>query len=254
MTRLTLFRLTLGLLVALSACGGDDKPSGGAGSGGGAGGKGSAAGSGGSTGTGTGSGKEGNDCKTDADCGSGLNCIAADALQINSTQEVVVSVCARKCTDDKDCMSNETCFSFSGKPANALCWNLTTEAGKPCGPGDTSICDEDSDLQCAVVRSDSGDSLADGECIKNCKVASPDCPAGLSCLFSDGTDGVCAKQLDRGASCGEDIFSDCGPSDVCITDGTTGFCLQDCTKSMMCDEPDVHAPVRRQRFVLHVSM
>lgn len=237
MTRLTLFRLTLGLLLGLCACGGSDKPSGGGSAG--AGGKGSAAGSGGSAGgsTGTGSGKEGDDCTGDKDCGKGLNCILADTIDVTSTQSLPISVCARKCSVDSDCMDNEMCFSTTGKGENLLCWSLTTEAGKPCGPADTSFCDQDNDLQCLVMASASGDSLAGGECVQVCDPSQSKCPSPLTCLGGTSTTaGVCGTQLNRGDSCVQDPLSDCGPADVCITDGNEGFCLQDCTKNMMCDD------------------
>jgi hypothetical protein len=237
MTRLTLFRLTLGLLLGFCACGGDDKPSGGGTAGsGGAGGKGSAAGSGGSS-TGTGSGKEGDDCDSDKDCGKGLNCIGAESIQVSATQEALISVCARKCSGDNTCMDDETCFSFNGKPDNALCWNLTSEAGMPCGPADTSVCDEDKNLECLVTASSTTGSIAGGQCVQLCDPTNPVCPSGLTCLAGSGsTQGVCGTQLKRGDDCISDPLSDCAPADVCITDGQTGFCLQDCTKSMMCDE------------------
>jgi hypothetical protein len=178
MTRLTLFRLTLGLLLGLSACGGDDSPSGGGSAG--TGGKGSAAGSGGSS-TGTGSGKEGEDCRSDKDCGKGLNCLGADSIQLSSTQDaLMISVCARKCGSDTDCMDDETCVSFDGKPDNALCWNLTSEAGMPCGPGDTSICDEDKNLQCLVTASSTTGSLAGGQCVQLCDPSNPECPSAAT--------------------------------------------------------------------------
>lgn len=236
MTRLTLFRLTLGLLLGLSACGGSDKPSSGGSAG--AGGKGSAAGSGGSAGgsTGTGSGKEGDDCTGDKDCGKGLNCILADSVKVSSTQSVPVSVCARKCSVDSDCMDGEMCFSTTGKGDNLLCWSLTTEAGKPCGPGDTSFCDESMNLQCLVTQSSTTGSIAGGECVQICD-SSHGCPSDLTCLGNtDNSGGVCGTQLKRGADCVSDPLSDCAPADVCITDGQTGFCLQDCTKNMMCDD------------------
>jgi len=234
MMKLTLFRLTLGLTLLSVACSSDDNKS----SGGGAGTSGTngGAGKGGGAAAGSGKGAEGVDCMTDTDCGSGLNCIEADSVAVSSTQAVLITVCARKCKEDTDCKTDEMCFSSSGKPADAMCWSLTKEANKPCGPADTSFCDTDLNLRCVIMPSSTSDSLAGGLCVQLCEVASPSCPTGLECLFSTGTQGACAKKLNRGDECNSDEFADCATTDACIGDGTTALCFQDCTDTKMCDD------------------
>lgn len=230
-------RLCFGVLLALSACGGDDDKSdsngsaeGGAGGRGGAGGsKSSAAGSG----SGTGSGKEGSECNSDKDCDSDLSCLNADADVAD------LKVCARHCSKASDCDDGELCKSVdNGNPEQALCWKVVGEALKPCGPAFTSVCDDEKKLGCLRVESESG-SVAGGVCLTPCSMKEKDtCESGFSCLdiIDDPDMGLCVKTAKRGETCDEPNGKFCEDSNLCLGDEGDWRCYQDCTDSMKCDD------------------
>jgi hypothetical protein len=154
---------------------------------------------------------------------------------------VLIKVCARSCSQDTDCKDMEACTSdVTRQPKDALCWSTTTEAFKPCGPADTSVCSNG--LECLPVLADDGS--IGGFCVQPCalpgsnKMGTP-CPEGLSCLDELGLDGVglCAKRVGRSETCGPEIGAICATEDVCLSDPKDGssLCYQDCTKTKMCD-------------------
>lgn len=228
-TRLGL-RLALGGLLVLSACGGDDddKKDNTADSGTPDAGKGPAAGGGAK---GTGSGKEGVECETHADCMSGLSCLGADERLED------LKVCARPCKMTSDCKDGERCYAETKKPEDAFCWNTESEALKPCGPAFTARCDETKKLGCLRIE-DEG-SIAGGVCLEPCELKKTDaCSDGFKCLDIIGQDesGLCVHTVGRAEVCDEPKGEFCDPGNLCLSDGESWRCYQDCSESDKCDD------------------
>jgi hypothetical protein len=172
------------------------------------------------------------ECKADKECGSGLGCLKADAHVED------LKVCARPCQNNSDCDDGERCLSAGGEPAQAFCWNTVSEALKPCGPANTSMCDDSKNLGCLRVESDSG-SVAGGVCLEPCKLKEKSsCKDGFSCLdIIDMPDnGLCVHTVKRGETCDEPNGEFCETGNLCLSDAGKWRCYQDCTDSKKCDD------------------
>jgi hypothetical protein len=228
-------RLCLGVLLAFSACGGDDeKPSNSDSADSGTGNTGGSRSSAAGSGKGTGSGKEGVECSSDKDCGSGLSCLKADA----NVEDL--KVCARPCQKSSDCNDDEMCSSVAdrGAPEWAMCWKLADKALDPCGPAFTSMCDDSKNLGCLRVESDDN-SIAGGVCLEPCKLSDKDaCSEGFSCqdIIDQPDMGLCVKAIKRGDACDEPNGEFCEDGNICLSDGGDWSCYQDCTDSKKCDD------------------
>jgi hypothetical protein len=215
-------------LLALAACSGDDKKENTADAGATDAGNGSAAGSGAK---GTGSGKEGVECDSHDACGSGLSCLKADPRAPD------LKVCARPCTKTSSCKEGERCWSATGEPQEAFCWNTEDEALKACGPSFTALCDETKNLGC--LRIEEKGSASGGVCLEPCKLKQDDaCKDGFSCLNiidQDGS-GLCVHTVGRGEVCDEPKGVFCEPGNLCLSDTESWRCYQDCSESKKCDD------------------
>ena len=230
--------LSLGVLLAVAACGGDDeKPQ--SDSDGGtrerdSGTKSSAANGGNGGKGGADSNGEGKECKTDKDCSSDLRCLKGDAHVAD------LKVCARPCQNNSDCDDAERCWSATGEPAQAFCWNMESEALKPCGPAFTSMCDDSKNLGCLRVEDDNN-SVAGGVCLEPCKLKDKNsCDSGFSCLdlIDMPDDGLCVHTAKRDETCDEPNGKFCESGNLCLGDekDSSWRCYQDCSDSMKCDD------------------
>jgi hypothetical protein len=217
----------------------------------GAGGAGGASGGGkaGSTAAGgSGSVAEGKSCRTGTDCASGLNCV------INVIEDVGFRHCARGCSKERPCMTDEMCVTATGSADDLYCRNQVTEAFKPCGPSDTSICA--APLGC--IFSDVQQGVPVGTCFNLCqlpasKVTISDptvlktCPGALECVsaLGDADVGVCSTTAPRGELCSLEQGKLCGQLDICVTDDVSGEsrCYQDCSEDGMCSDGKPCTPI-----------
>jgi hypothetical protein len=271
MHRRNLFKLVLGLTLCSAACSGDDDSDGGGAAGGtagsSAGGSGPRAGNTAKAGTGgaggaasTGTATEGKECTKTSECASGLTCVNS-GIPLGPDKLVVGQVCARACTTVDQCTADEVCETITGQSADRHCWSAVTEALKPCGPADTSLCDPPLDCIFASVEGN----LPVGVCVNYCKAPNsenPDktvvldtCPAGLECLASGEAEadtdagagtisvGICGKGAARGQPCDPGSGTICAAAtDLCLgmSDTTNdALCYQDCTTTPKCDDGKV---------------
>jgi hypothetical protein len=248
-----MFRVFVVCVLALAcACGDDDDgndKAAAAGSSAGAAANGGRGGS--STGTGTGTGKEGAACQTSATCSSNLKCVVAALLQ-DQSGTLGIPACARPCKDAAtDCQQGETCRTLTGDPSDSFCRSVTTEAFKPCGAGDTSVCAEP--LTCFTLQEEDG-SLQGGVCFQPCALPGamfttppPPCTGGQTCVdaLGDPEIGACAQTVGRGEVCDPDATKFCDPSDFCITAANSDIshCLQNCTKDGTCADGKTCTPL-----------
>lgn len=80
------------------------------------------------------------------------------------------------------------------------------------------------------------DDDANAVCLRQCNPSSgTGCIDGERCLqLSDPTKGGCYAELSRGAECGGDLLlsgSVCSAADICVDDGNSAYCRQDCTSN-----------------------
>jgi hypothetical protein len=197
--------------------------------------------------------KEGEQCATNADCDTGLRCVTGD------NNSASVSICGRPCAASSDC-AGESCYSYTGRTADAHCINMVSTPFAQCGLGDTSICALP--LQCsysptsliglclqicelppATAAGDAGASAAaEDDAGASDAGAGSGCDAMMACLpgvVASTTRGVCGTQVGRGETCGfsEGLF--CAPGDDCARD-TPGVvdaplhCYEDCSATGKC--------------------
>jgi hypothetical protein len=172
------------------------------------------------------------DCESHADCQSGLSCLKADA------RVEKLKVCARPCMKTSECKDAERCWSATGEPEEAFCWNSEGEALKSCGPAFTSICDETKNLGCLRIEDDKG-SVSGGVCLEPCKLKDDNtCSDGFSCLdiIDQEDSGLCVHTVGRGEVCDEPKGEFCEPGNLCLSDGGSWRCYQDCSESKKCDD------------------
>jgi hypothetical protein len=212
-------------------------PDGGAGTGG----------SGGDGSVGPDEGEEGFPCLTDADCGLAEN---GEQLSCVESGFQEFGVCARPCTGDPSCASDEVCLTLGG--VDPRCTNLINEEFALCGIIETSDCAPEAGLVClylpqqpygvcTTLCESGGD--ADGGAPNPVCDADQFCRGGIVDAMSDPRDGVCGMQAARGEECGIflGMFCDdadiCGPESLPVGDETRFVCLEDCTESPdVCDE------------------
>ena len=172
------------------------------------------------------------ECESHADCASALSCLKADQLITE------LKVCARPCREKTDCEQDERCWSVTGEPSDAFCWNTQGEALEPCGPAHTALCDDDKNLGCLRVENDEG-SVAGGVCLSPCELGGEDaCSDGFACLdiLEQDEAGLCAHTVSRGDVCDEPKGEFCEPGNLCLSDGSEWRCYQDCSQSSSCDD------------------
>jgi hypothetical protein len=253
-------------LFCLAACGddaapADDDAAGQSGSAAAAGaGAGAVAGSSAGAGAGTGAGasgrsgssgaadvEEGSPCMGDADCVAGLRCAAIPGLLFNG---VPVGVCGNPCMMDADCGDGSVCHSYSDMDRDKHCVEVIEEDYALCGIAETSVCKMGS--VCLVF-----DTPVAGVCATLCQAGAGDadagmptgeagaegCAAGQSCIggvFEDAPpeEGICGREVARGADCGIDIgVGDfCGMGDICAPDdledeASAVRCYQACSRA-----------------------
>ena len=155
---------------------------------------------------------EGSACTGVSDCAAGLGCVGFTPT---------VSMCSRICATDTDCGAGSLCIHTigdgaggtvpglkfcsracspapsAGCPAGLACtlfqetaapMRVFTDCGGPVGTGTQfAPCTDESDCAAGYGCFDTG---AGNECLAWCRVASPTCAGGLSCLGVAVVDGV----------------------------------------------------------------
>lgn len=222
--------------------------SGAAAAGTGAGGR-SGSGAGGAGGLGSPGGmEEGEPCMGASDCATGLRCAGVPGLMLSTG--VPVGVCGKPCAMDDECGDGAVCYAYSDMDRDKHCVDVIEEDFALCGIAETSVCGVN--RVCLVF-----DTPVVGLCATLCQTGASDddagvpsgepggagCASGQSCIggvLADAMagEGICGKQVARGAECGIDlgVGDFCGPGDVCAPDDVNDAespvrCYQECSRA-----------------------
>ncbi|MEI9947785.1 MAG: hypothetical protein WDO74_22650 [Pseudomonadota bacterium] len=170
----------------------------------------------------------GADCESDAECGTGLTCVPSSGTQFGGGAPAH-GLCTSLCASDTDCARLEAgagCFAFDQQ---AYC----LEACTPGDPADlASKCRGRADFVCAPID-------AEAYCLPLCR-ADAECPAGRFC---DRARGLCVASK----RVGDPVGAACDPTattstcrEVCLGTSAvgvtpaTGVCVEMCSGGLGC--------------------